>query len=64
MIHTALKFVGRSIAQLIGLFGSTCEQSLDDRPQIDGSEFVGDHNFRTDRMDCGTDAYGWYEDDL
>jgi hypothetical protein len=64
MIHTALKLVGRSIAQVIGLLASTCEQSLDDRPQTDGSKLLGDYNFRTGRMDCGTDAYGWYEDDL
>ena len=64
MMHTALKLVGRSIAQVINLLASSCQQSLDDTPQIDGSKLLGDYNFRTSRMDCGTDAYGWYEDDL
>ena len=34
-----------------------------DRPQLDGSDLMGDYNFRTERMDCGVDPFGWYEDD-
>ena len=34
-----------------------------DRPQLDGTDLMGDYNFRTDRLDCGVDPYGWYEDD-
>jgi hypothetical protein len=44
-MHTALKFVGRSIVQLIDLLASSCKESLDDRPQIDGSNLLGDYNF-------------------
>lgn len=64
MSHTTLKLVGRSIAQVIDILASTCERPLDDQPHTDGSKLIGDYNFRTGRMDCGTDAYGWYEDDL
>ncbi len=39
------------------------DSSRDDRPQLDGSDLRGDYNFRTGRMDCGVDPYGWYEDD-
>lgn len=60
MMHTALKLVGRSIAQVVDFLALSCEQSLADTPQMDGSRLLGDYNFRTSRMDCGTDAYGWY----
>jgi hypothetical protein len=64
MTYTALKFVGHAIAKVVDLMASTSELPPDDRPQTDGSELVGDHNFRTGRMDCGTDPHGLYEDDL
>ena len=33
-------------------------------PQSNGSPSTGDYNFRADRFDCGTDPYGYYEDDF
>lgn len=36
----------------------------DERSLLDGSELIGELNFRTDRFDCGTDPGGFYEDDL
>jgi hypothetical protein len=35
-----------------------------ERSLFDGSEWIGDLNHRTNRMDCGMDAGGFYEDDL
>lgn len=35
-----------------------------ERSLLDGSELIGDFNFRTDQFDCGTDPGGYYEDDL
>lgn len=35
-----------------------------ERSLLEGSELIGDMNFRTDRFDCGTDPGGFYEDDL
>ena len=40
------------------------DSSHGDRPQLDGSDLMGDYNFRTGRMDCGVDPYGWYEEDV
>ena len=40
------------------------ESPASERPLSDGAEFSGDYNFRTGKMDCGTDPSGWYEDDL
>ena len=57
-----------TLARLItGLFevlaGTDCEPD-DERRLSDGAEGLGDMNFRTNRFDCGTDAGGFYEDDL
>lgn len=38
--------------------------SEDERSLYDGSDMCGDLNFRTNRMDCGQDSGGLYEDDL
>ncbi len=40
------------------------DSSQDDRPQLDGSDLMGDYNFRTGRLDCSVDPYGWYEEDV
>jgi hypothetical protein len=29
----------------------------------EGAEFIGEYNFRTGKMDLGTDPAGWYEDE-
>ena len=61
--------ISRSLTNAIGRFlrrvidGLDSDSSHNDRPQLDGSDLMGDYNFRTGRMDCGVDAYGWYEDD-
>lgn len=47
----------------VGVLFSTDDES-EDRPLGDGSDRFGDHNFRTGRMDSGTDPDGWYEEDL
>ena len=40
------------------------EPSDGDRPLSEGSRLLGDYNFRTGKLDCGTDPSGWYEEDL
>ncbi len=40
------------------------ESSPLERPLNDGSDLIGDHNFRTGRADSGNDPIGWYEDDF
>ena len=36
----------------------------EERSLFDGSELIGEMNHRTNRMDCGLDAGGFYEEDL
>ena len=36
----------------------------EERSLLEGSEFIGELNFRTNQFDCGTDPGGFYEDDL
>jgi hypothetical protein len=45
------------------LFGAD-DNEVEDRPLENGSDFFGDHNFRTGSMDSGSDPDGWYEEDL
>ena len=62
--------IPRSLANTAGWFLRRLVDGIDsdalpnDRPQLDGSDLMGDYNFRTGRMDCGVDPYGWYEDDV
>ena len=64
------RFISRSLTNALGRFlrlvadSVDSDSSQDDRPQLDGSDLMGDYNFRTGRMDCGVDPYGWYEDDV
>lgn len=48
---------------LIGLLAEAATTSEDDADSEDGN-LIGDYNFRTKKLDNGTDPYGWYEDDL
>ena len=34
------------------------------RAQREGTDLIGDYNYRTNTMDAGTDPYGWYEEDM
>jgi hypothetical protein len=40
------------------------EESEEDTLSENGSGLWGEHNFRTGRLDAGTDPDGWYEEDL
>ena len=60
--------LARSVRRILHLVVDTLvtgsESPASERPLSDGAEFSGDYNFRTGKMDCGTDPSGWYEDDL
>ena len=60
--------LARPVRRLLHLIADSLvtgsEFPASDRPLSDGAEFSGDYNFRTGKMDCGTDPSGWYEDDL
>ena len=63
--------LGRTTRSFAGAIGRLLQRVADglatdsdsDRPQLDGSDLMGEYNFQTGRMDCGADPYGWYEDD-
>ena len=48
----------------VGILFSANDDESEDPPLGNGSDRFGEHNFRTGRMDSGTDPDGWYEEDL
>ena len=52
------------IREILYFFLSHNETDVTDRPQSEGSDLFGEHNFRTGNMDSGADPDGWYEEDL
>jgi hypothetical protein len=60
--------LARSVRRFLRLVADSVvtgtELSSSERPLTDGSDLIGDHNFRTGRTDCGNDPVGWYEDDF
>ena len=58
-----IKVAGQCLRRVADGLALDTESSSGDRPQLDGSDLMGDYNFRTGRLDCGLDPSGWYEDD-
>ena len=56
--------IGTLLASLIGLLVPTGKPETNTRPQLNGSDLIGEHNFRTGRPDSGADSDGWYEEDM
>lgn len=48
----------------VGILFSAAEDESEDRSLENGSDLLGEHNFRTGKMDAGADPDGWYEEDL
>ena len=63
-ILTYLKRGSVLLGTILGVLASTDKSYGSDRPQGDGSDLFGEHNFRTSRADSGSDPDGWYEDDM
>lgn len=63
-IFSFLKAAGVFLGTIVGVLASTDNSEASERPQGDGSDIFGEHNFRTGRTDSGTDPDGWYEDDM
>ena len=53
-----------NLSSLIALLIEQLSAKSSERSLLDGSELIGDLNFRTNRFDCGTDPGGFYEEDL
>jgi len=58
-MKTLVSFIGSALRTLLKAPAIDAERSL-----LEGSEFTGEMNFRTNQFDCGTDPGGFYEDDL
>ena len=54
--------VAAFVGHLIGMLASAGEPSK--RAQHEGTDLIGEYNFRTNKIDAGTDPYGWYEEDM
>ena len=54
--------VAAFVGHLIGILASASEPSK--RAQHEGTDLTGEYNFRTNKIDAGTDPYGWYEEDM
>ncbi len=63
-IFLFIKATGVFLGAIVGVLVSADDSETSDRPQGDGSNLFGEHNFRTGRADSGTDPDGWYEDDM
>ena len=63
-ILSFIKAAGVFLGTIVGVLASTDKSETSDRPQGDGSDLFGEHNFRTGRADSGADPDGWYEDDM
>jgi hypothetical protein len=53
-----------NISSLLAALAELFLAETNERSLLEGSELIGDMNFRTDRFDCGTDSGGFYEEDL
>ncbi len=63
-IFSFIKAGGVFLGTIVGVLASTDKAEPSDRPLGDGSDLLGDYNFRTGRTDSGADPDGWYEDDM
>jgi hypothetical protein len=62
-VLTLFKASAAFLTTLAGfLFGA--DEDEEDRPLTNGSDLFGEHNFRTGKLDSGSDPDGWYEEDL
>jgi hypothetical protein len=52
-ILSLIKAGGVFLATLVGVLASTDKPEANDRPQGDGSDLFGEHNFRTGQADSG-----------
>ena len=63
-IFSFIKAAGVFLGTIVGVLASTDKPETSDRPLGDGSDLLGDYNFRTGRTDSGADPDGWYEDEM
>ncbi len=59
-----LKAITAFLVTAIGFLFSADDDDGDERALSEGSDLLGEQNFRTGRLDAGADPDGWYEEDL
>ncbi|HBQ39078.1 MAG TPA: hypothetical protein DD808_00690 [Halieaceae bacterium] len=52
----------KAVWRFIGDVAASAEVQEDQR-RLHDSDLVGEYNYRTGRLDAGTDPFGWYERD-
>tara|TARA_E500000305_G_scaffold61313_1_gene48944 strand:- start:436 stop:633 length:198 start_codon:yes stop_codon:yes gene_type:complete len=52
----------KALWRFIGGVAASDELQEDER-RLHDSDLVGEYNYRTGRLDAGTDPFGWYERD-
>ena len=57
-------FVAAIFGVLVEALTSEAGQEEDDDRQVWDADVIGEYNFRTNRLDAGTDPNGWYEEDM
>ena len=55
--------VGALMAAVRLLAGAAETMPADDERRLHDSDVFGEMNYRTGRLDAGTDPYGWYDDE-
>ena len=63
-VLSVFKACAAFLVRAIGILFSADDDENEDRPLGNGSDQFGEHNFRTGRLDSGSDPDGWYEEDL
>lgn len=62
MIRAFTKVAGKIAAAFIVNIGESDDQ-LENGSRLQDTELFGELNYRTGRLDSGTDPYGWYDGD-
>ena len=57
-------FAAALLGVLVEALTSEAGQKEDDDRQLWDADVIGEYNFRTNRLDAGTDPNGWYEEDM
>lgn len=58
-----LVFAGIKEMWRFGVDVVTSTELQEDDRRLHDSDLVGEYNYRTGRLDAGTDPFGWYEPD-
>ncbi len=62
--HSLIDTVRQILRSVADSNASGTEPPPQERRLSDGSDLMGEYNYRTSKMDCGSDPVGWYEDDV